>query len=277
VIEIPGDGLLIGPIVLNARNPGPMTGAGNNTYLILGSDRQAVLIDAGVGAPEYLSDLESTLRNESAALGLVVVTHGHSDHASGAAAIAAAHPAARFAKCPWPDEDARYAVNWTPLHEGDEITAGDACLRVLETPGHSPDHLALWHTPTRIAFTGDLVILGGSVMIHSSRGGDLGAYLASLERLRALEPLALLPAHGPRIDDPRRVLTGFIEHRLMRERQVLEALEKGHASVNAIADSIYDRLDPALMAAARENVTAHLAKLEREGRAVRDAGQWRVS
>jgi glyoxylase-like metal-dependent hydrolase (beta-lactamase superfamily II) len=265
----------LAPILLNARNPGPMTGAGNNTYLIVGSDERAVLVDAGVGERQHLSDLEMALRSQSARLDRVVATHGHADHASGAPAIAAEHPSVRFSKNPWPDEDARYGINWEPLHEGDHVTIGDEELTVLETPGHSPDHVALWHERTRAVFTGDLVILGGSVMIHSSRGGDLASYLDSLERLRALDPCVLYPAHGARIDDPQTVLSGFIEHRLMRERQVLDALAKGHASVNAIADSIYDRLDPALMPAACENVRAHLGKLEKEGLAVEDAGQWR--
>ena len=111
-------------------------------------------------------------------------------------------------------------------------------------------------------FTGDLVVQGSSVMIHWSRGGDLGQYLASLERLLALEPRRLLPAHGPAIDDPRAVLTGYLEHRRQRERQVVDALRAGHATVQAIAESIYDGLDPALMAAAQENVRAHLEKLK---------------
>jgi glyoxylase-like metal-dependent hydrolase (beta-lactamase superfamily II) len=252
-----------------------MTGAGNNTYLIVGSDERAVLIDAGVGERQHLSDLDAALRSRSAMLARVVVTHGHSDHVSGAPAISAEHSGVRFAKYPWPAEDARYGIGWETLREGDHVSIGDEELTVLETPGHSPDHVALWHEATRAVFTGDLVILGGSVMIHSSRGGDLGAYLGSLERVRALEPRVLYPAHGPRIDDPQTVLAGFIEHRLMRERQVLDALAEGHVSVNAIADSIYDRLDPALMPAANENVRAHLEKLEKEGLAVQDTGQWR--
>ncbi|HWW85069.1 MAG TPA: MBL fold metallo-hydrolase [Vicinamibacterales bacterium] len=265
------------PILLTAGNPGPMTGAGNNTYLLVGPGERAVLVDAGVGAPQHLSDLDLALESNGVTLEKVVVTHGHVDHASGAPAIAATHPTVRFAKHPWPEEDARYGVNWEPLSEGDLVDIGDEQLTVLETPGHSPDHVALWHEATRAAFTGDLVILGGSVMIHSSRGGDLGAYLSSLERLRAMEPRVLFPAHGARIDEPHHVLAQFIEHRMMRERQVLDALSKGHSSVNAIADSIYDRLAPALMPAACENVQAHLLKLEKEGLASRDAGQWRVS
>jgi glyoxylase-like metal-dependent hydrolase (beta-lactamase superfamily II) len=113
-------------------------------------------------------------------------------------------------------------------------------------------------------------------MIHTSRGGNLAQYLASLERLLSLNPRVLLPAHGPRIDDPRRVVGDYLEHRRMRERQVIEALEAGHGTVEAIAESIYDGLDPALMAAARENVRAHLDKLVDEGRAIVEGDRWRL-
>jgi len=111
-------------------------------------------------------------------------------------------------------------------------------------------------------------------MIHWSRGGDLGQYLASLERLLSLRPRRLLPAHGPPIDDPRTILTGYIEHRLQREQQVLDALRAGHGSVQAIAESIYDGLAPALMPAAQENVRAHLEKLKGERRATDESGRW---
>jgi glyoxylase-like metal-dependent hydrolase (beta-lactamase superfamily II) len=147
-------------------------------------------------------------------------------------------------------------------------------LQALHTPGHSPDHLAFWHQPSGTIFTGDLVVQGSSVMIHWSRGGDLAQYLASLERLLSLEPRRLLPAHGPAIDEPRTVLAGYLEHRRQRERQVLDALHAGHASVQAIAESIYDGLAPALMPAAQENVRAHLEKLKTERRVIDEHGRW---
>ena len=264
------------PILLSAHNPSPMTGEGNNTYLLAGRGQPAVLIDAGVGEPAHVEAIAAALRERDAHLGLVLVTHGHRDHAGGAPVLAAAHPAAAFAKHPWPEEDHRYAVSWQTIGEGGLVTADREPLAVLHTPGHSPDHLAVWHEPTRTLFTGDLVVRGSSVMIHSSRGGNLAQYLASLERLLSLDPVRLLPAHGPAIDDPRAVISGYISHRLFRERQVESALRAGRATVEAIAESIYDGLSPALMAAAQENVRAHLEKLRSEGRAFEADGRWQT-
>ena len=105
-------------------------------------------------------------------------------------------------------------------------------------------------------------------------GGDLAQYLASLSRLHALEPARLLPAHGPPIDDPPAVITAYIAHRLEREQQVVDAPAAGRQTVQAIAESIYHGLAPALMPAAQENVRAHLEKLKRDGRASSAGDVW---
>ena len=264
------------PIKLAAHNPGPMTGPGNNTYLLVGPEGDAALIDAGVGDALHLADIDRELRARNAHLRRVLVTHAHADHASGAAALAAIYRGAAFAKYPWPEEDRKYAVRWQPLADGERLAVGGDAIVVLHTPGHSPDHLAFWHQPSRTIFSGDLVTAGSSVMIHSSRGGNLIAYLASLERLLALAPRTLLPAHGPRPADPAALLAGYLEHRKERERQVIRALEIGHSTVQAIAESIYHGLDSSLMAAARENVRAHLEKLKAEHRAIDEAERWRI-
>src|SRR5438045_9033268 len=128
-----------------------MTGDGNNTYLIAGGGT-AALVDAGVGEPEHLRELAAALDRARARLDLVLVTHGHPDHAAGAPAIAAAHPAAAFGKLPWPGVDAQHAVAWRWIADGDGLPAGDQFLQALNTPGHSPDHLDFWHEPTATTF-----------------------------------------------------------------------------------------------------------------------------
>ena len=264
------------PIVLNAHNPGPMTGGGNNTYLLAADGGGATLIDAGVGDPRHLADIARELEAHSATLATVLVTHGHADHVSGAPGLAAAYPAATFAKYPWPEEDRPHAVAWRTLADGDTVVAGGEPLTVLHTPGHAPDHVVFWHEASGTIFSGDLVVAGSSVMIHWSRGGNLVQYLDALERLRALGPRRLLPAHGPPIDDPDAVVAAYLDHRRTRERQVVAALQAGLATVQTIAESIYDGLDARLMPAARENVRAHLEKLKAEGRATDDGGRWRL-
>ena len=267
---------MLTPILLPAHNPGPMTGSGNNTYLLIAPSGGATLIDAGVGDPRHLAALAHHLSERGATLDQVLVTHGHPDHASGAVALARAHPAARFRKHPWPDVDARYDVQWQPLTDGDRLTIGTEVMTMMDTPGHSPDHMAFWHESSGTAFTGDLVVLGGTVMIHASGGGDLRAYLQSLERIRSLQPHRLLPAHGPEIADPQALLAAYVGHRLAREQQVAAALASGCETIESIVESIYHGLDPMLVPAARETVRAHLDKLRTDGRAFEENDRWKA-
>lgn len=256
---------------LHAGNPGPMTGSGNWTYLVPGT--AAVLIDGGVGATGHLDEV---WRHAPGGPAVVAVTHAHSDHASGAPALAARAPAARFLKHPWPERDRLVPVPWQPLADGDVVETPEGPIVAVHTPGHSPDHLAFWHAASRTVFTGDLLVLGSSVVIPGSGGGSLVAYLASLRRIADLEPVRALPAHGPVIDDPRSLVAQYVAHRLAREAQVLDALAAGAATPASIAARVYDRLAPALVPMAHQSVLAHLVKLEEEGRAAHEAGAWRL-
>jgi glyoxylase-like metal-dependent hydrolase (beta-lactamase superfamily II) len=249
-----------------------MTGDGNWTWLIDG--RVPTLIDAGTGDPRHLQALDEALAGR--ALAQVLVTHGHGDHANGAPAIAQRVPDCAFLKMPWPERDARLPVSWVPVADGAVIRAGDTSLVAIHTPGHAPDHLCFWHEESRTIFGGDLVIRGSTVWIPASLQGDMAAYIASLERIAALNPSRIFPAHGAVIDEPMFLLQRYIAHRRDREQQVLDALRDGATSVEAIVDDIYRALPASLVAHAAESVKAHLLKLEREGRARADAGAWHI-
>jgi glyoxylase-like metal-dependent hydrolase (beta-lactamase superfamily II) len=257
---------------IHAFNPGPMTGDGNWTWLIAGA--VPTLIDAGTGDPRHVAAIEEALGG--AALAQVLVTHAHTDHASGAPALAARWPGARFLKMPWPGRDGKWPVAWRPLAGGDVVLAGDTSLTVVHTPGHAPDHLCFWHGETRALFSGDLAIKGTTVYIPADLLGDLVAYLASLERVIALAPARLLPAHGPVIEEPEKLLRIYIEHRLEREGQVLDALRAGDEHPDAMVTRIYRGIRDSTRPMAREGLLAHLVKLEREGRARRDGEAWHI-
>jgi glyoxylase-like metal-dependent hydrolase (beta-lactamase superfamily II) len=257
----------LNPIAIHAFNPGPMTGEGNWTWLVPG--RVPTLIDAGAGDSRHLAALRDAL--DGSRLAQVLVTHAHTDHMSGAPALAALDTVTRFRKMPWPERDGRWPAPWSAVADGEAVEAGDTTLLAVHTPGHAPDHLCFWHAETRTIFGGDLVLKGTTVYIPTSLGGDLSAYLASLDRIRALRPQRILPAHGSVIEDPDDVIRRYIEHRFEREAQVLAALDAGHTTPDAIVREIYRFLPQNVLPLARESVLAHLAKLEAEGRAGREA------
>jgi glyoxylase-like metal-dependent hydrolase (beta-lactamase superfamily II) len=126
-------------------------------------------------------------------------------------------------------------------------------------------------------FCGDLAWKGSTVVIPPSHGGDMSAYLASLERVLALAPAKMLPAHGPIIDEPAELLREYIEHRKVREQQVLAAIGSGLTDVDEIVPRIYPTLAAALLPMGRESVLAHLIKLEREGRVSRQSEGWKLA
>jgi glyoxylase-like metal-dependent hydrolase (beta-lactamase superfamily II) len=262
----------LNPVAVHAFNPGPITGAGNWTWLIPG--RVPTLIDAGTGDPRHLDALVAALG--SASLGQVLVTHSHSDHAAGAVAIAERMPHVHFLKMPWAERDTMWKVPWEPVADGDVIPAGDTEVTAVHTPGHAPDHLCFWHPGSGTLFGGDLAVQGTTVWIPTSLSGDLTDYIASLERVLALGPARILPAHGAVIDDPQELLQGYLAHRQERELQVLDALRAGDHDPDAIVERIYRSIKERLLPLAREGVVAQLIKLEREGRARRDGDAWHI-
>jgi glyoxylase-like metal-dependent hydrolase (beta-lactamase superfamily II) len=244
------------PLLVPAQNPGPLTGAGNNTWLVDGE--APTLIDAGVGVPSHIDALAAHLGGRP--LVRVIVTHGHDDHAAGVPALVARWPGLAAWKWPRAGE-----LGWHALGDGQELLAGSRRLTVVHTPGHAPDHVCLLDDATGDLFVGDMVAKGTTVMIPAGRGGNLRAYLASLDRMAALRPTRLLPAHGPIVDTPLELIAQYIEHRHVREGQVVACLRDGVTDVDAIVSRIYVGLTDAVRPAARLTVEAHLEKLREDG------------
>jgi glyoxylase-like metal-dependent hydrolase (beta-lactamase superfamily II) len=247
-----------------ALNPSPMTGAGNNTYLLEGT--QPTLIDAGIGAPGHVEALSAALGDRP--LARVIVTHGHADHASGVPALSARWPGLEACKFVIPDDAASPGGSdehpWSPLTDGQVVSAGDRTLVVVHTPGHARDHVCLWDAGERSLYAGDMVAIGTTIMVPAGRGGGMRAYLQSLQRMQALQPARIYPGHGPVIERPEQVLAEFIEHRLMREAQVRACIDKGTTHPADIVKEIYPGLPAALVPAATATVEAHIEKLRED-------------
>ena len=235
--------------LIPAGNPSEWTGpTGNNTWLLDGPP--AILIDAGVGNAEHVAAIANAL--DGAELAVVLLTHGHVDHVAGVPALLER----------WPGAVVRGGGVGAPLTNGELFTAGATVIEAIHTPGHAPDHFCFHDRQTRDVYCGDLARRGGTVVIPASRGGDLRQYLASLERIRALRPARLLPAHGPIVDDPTGLIDEYLAHRAERSRQIRAALADGCTTAEAIVNRVYPGLPASLHAGAIENVRAHLLAIE---------------
>ncbi len=262
-------------ILIPAGNASAWTGpTGNNTYLLPGG--VPTLIDAGTGNAGHLEAVSHALAG--AALAQVLLTHGHVDHVAGVPALRGRWPAVdvRQFGTGWQD-DVRSShpdvITRSPrLADGERIHAGDGEIAVLHTPGHSPDHCCFQSGAE--VFCGDLVRIGGTVVIPASRGGDLAVYLDSLRRVRGLEPARLLPAHGPIIDNPVELIDEYLAHRQMRDAQILAALKAGPSTPAEIVNQVYGALPRQLLGAAADTVLAHLIKLRHERRVEQHDDSW---
>lgn len=228
-----------------APNPGPMTLAGTNTYLY-GSGPCAV-IDPG---PNDAGHLEAVLAaaKERGGIGAILLTHSHGDHSDGAE--------------PLVDLATTAGERPPAILPGDGET--HLGLRALGTPGHAPDHVCLL-TADGVCFSGDLVLGLGSTIVPPG-DGSLAAYMFSLRLLQA-EPLELIaPGHGPWVSDPAAKLTEYVEHREVRERRLVAALERGERSRAALLAEVWDDVPEPLRPAAAIAMESHLEKLAGEAR-----------
>lgn len=253
-------------VVALGQNPGIFTGPGTNTYLV-GTGKRRILLDTGSGVAAYPDVLASAIERAGCdGIQEIVLTHGHIDHLGGVAQLRERFGALRVSKRPDPDDAA--GLGFEPLDDGAVVRTEGATLRAVHTPGHATDHLCFVLEEEQAMFSGDNVLGVGTTVIPS-HGGDLLDYMRSLERMLALAPHRIYPAHGPRIDDGVAKVRDYIAHRGVRERQILDALASGDAPIATIVERVYVDVPKVLHAAAGHSVAAHLGKLEREGRARR--------
>ncbi len=256
--------------VVLGQNPGLRTGLGTNTYLF-GGDR-LILIDTGAGVPAFDPLLQQAVSALKGRLSLILVSHGHGDHIGGLPSVRRLYPDAVTRKFP----GGKSVSTILPIASGELMQHDGITLQAIHTPGHATDHLCFYWREERALFSGDL-ILGEGTPVIPRVGGSLTDYLASLERLRSLDIRRIYPGHGPTIEDPPAKIIEYIEHRHMRERQVLDALHAGAQTIRQMVARIYAEVPAGLHPLAEESVRNHLGKLEGEGRVrrIQEAGRER--
>lgn len=239
-----------------------------NVYLVVG--QQAALIDAGLEDGDLVqARLDHLKEISSPQPSYIVLTHGHHDHLGGVGRFKSATGARLVCH-------QLIALGEVKVKDGDRVDLGGLTLEVIHTPGHSPGHICLYLRERQILFSGDHVLgLGTTVIVPEQ--GDMALYMTSLEKLLAMNIALICPGHGPLIKEPRRKLWELLEHRRERESQVLQYIGQGKATVEEIVKEIYPELDTRLHHWARDQVLAHIIKLEKEGRVGRHDREFHLS
>ncbi|KLE32362.1 MBL fold metallo-hydrolase [Aurantiacibacter luteus] len=271
------------PLVVRvlAPNASPFTYTGTQTYLV-GTDDLAV-IDPGPDDAAHLAALEAAIAGRRVAA--IMCTHTHRDHSPAAAPLAAmtGAPVVGCAPLRFPGDnsgvEAAFDQDYEPdrvLLDGEAMTGTGWTLTAISTPGHISNHLCFALEETGAVFTGDHV-MGWSTSVIVPPDGDMGDYVASLQRLYAREQDRIYyPAHGPAVTNPHQLVRGTIGHRRAREGQVQRLLGEEPRALEALIPAMYAGVDKRLWPAAQMSVLAHLIDLERRGLVARSGDTWRA-
>lgn len=242
-----------------APNPSPMTLEGTNTWILAEpGSTEAVVIDPGPLHEGHLAAVLAAVESQGRHVAATLLTHGHADHAEGAARFAALSGSGIRAL------DPALRLGSEGLADGDVLEVGGLELRVVGTPGHTSDSLCFALPAEGSLLTGDTV-LGRGTTVVAHPDGRLGDYLASLRRLRSLaearEAQTILPGHGPVLDDALAAVDFYLAHRESRLAQVAAAVAAGHTSPAEVVAHVYADVDRSLWPAAEWSVRAQLEYL----------------
>lgn len=248
--------------VLPLRTPTLPPATHTNCYVL--GRRAVTVVDPASPWPDEQARLFEALRGEP--VERVFLTHHHQDHVGGAVDLAArlGVPIAAHRRT------AELLRGQVPVDEffaeGDALVTDTERWTMWHTPGHASGHLCLVDLDRRAVVAGDMVAGEGTIVLDPPEG-DLGQYLDSLQRLLALEPTVLFPAHGPDLREASALLEMYIAHRHMRTAQILAALSGlGEAELPAIVEAVYgDTIPDFIRPVAERQVLCHLLWLAERG------------
>ncbi|KQU61746.1 MBL fold metallo-hydrolase [Sphingomonas sp. Leaf339] len=272
------------PLVIRvlAPNASAYTYTGTQSYVVGGGGNVAV-IDPGPDDDAHLGALERAIGGRP--VHAIMITHHHRDHSPLARRLSASTGAPIIGAAPFaPDDqgsraDAAFDADYAPdrvLAEGDRVSGADWTLTALATPGHTSNHLCFALEETGALFSGDHV-MGWATSVVSPPDGDMGAYMASLDKLMGRDDRVFYPGHGEAVENPRRLVRGMLGHRKQREGQILRLLREDGQAIPAMVGRMYAGLDTRLLPAAERSVLAHLYDLANRGLVAQEGETWRIA
>lgn len=249
-----------------ANNPGGFTFTGTGTYII-GNKNIAVIDPGPIDNDHYNAIMKATSEQK---ITHILLTHNHNDHSPLAKKLKSETGAKIYYKnlsnieLAQDDFEEGYDRNIEgdiELKDGDKIETDEWSIEAIHTPGHTSNHICYALLDENILFSGDHV-MGWSTTVIVPPDGNMDDYIISLEKLLSRREEKFFPTHGPVIDEPKKLVSYYISHRLNREKQIIDAIKKGNNKISEIVKMIYKDVDKSLHPAAAMSTLAHLKRME---------------